>query len=71
MFIIIVGKTHVENAWFYFELIEKRKETCVLHWNRLKTQGKHVFCVGTNGKRKENTAFALEHIEIIQTNQVL
>ena len=35
----------------------------MLQWNLWKTQGKHTCCMGTCGKRKENTGVALEPME--------
>ena len=45
-------------------LWKTRGNTQVLRRNRWKPKGKHVFYVRANGKRKENTGLAWEHIKI-------
>ena len=63
-----VWKTHVlrgnrsksnENIVFVLEFIENERKTCVSRGNI--KQNKKRCCVGTYGKRKENTCVALEY----------
>ena len=58
-----IALKHMENAmethvlrWNHY----KRRENTGVAWNWLKTQWKHLFCVGTYGKHKENKCVASE-----------
>ena len=53
----------MENTCVALEPMENVMKKQVLHWNVLKTIGKHRCCLGTYGKHKENTNVALESME--------
>ena len=50
---------------------ENERQTYVLRTHLWKTCGKHMFCIGNNGKRKANLGFAWEPIENARQTQVL
>ena len=57
--------------------MENHRES-VFRWNLLKTLGKHMFSMGTNGKQYENTCFRWDqwktigtHMLSIETNDTL
>ena len=47
------------------------RENIGVVWKRIENKRKHLFCIGTNGKHKDNTCVAWEPIEHARKTQVL